>query len=290
MTPDDLYGLDPEEFVPARDAIVRELKKTDREAAARVAKLRKPTVAAWGVNVVAREHPQQIAALLTAGERLRVAQDAALRGDAGALRKATAERRAAVAAVADLVARVLGDRASAQAGAVSATLEAATVDQDVADLVRAGRLDKERSAAAAGFGFGEVGDWTPPPPRERPAKEQPEPKRSRLKVVEKPAKAAPAKSAPAKEAAPAKSAPARNAAPPAKKSEDSLAVRLKAATAEARARAAELHEAEVRVRELKDELASATKAVREARTRAQRAELDVEQLRQRAWEEGERRR
>lgn len=277
MTPDDLYGLDPEEFVPARAAIVRELRKTDRDAAARVAKLRKPTVAAWGVNVVAREHPKQIAALLTAGERLRAAQDEALRGDAGALRKATEERRAAVAAVADLVARVLGDRASAQAGAVSATLEAATVDQDVADLVRAGRLDKERSAAAAGFGFGEVGDWTPPPPRERPAKEKPEAKPSRLKVVEKPAKAAPAK-------------PPAKPAKPAKKQEEPLAARLKAATTEAKARAAELHDAEVRVRELKDELAAATKAVRDARTRAQRVELDVEQLRQRAWEEGERNR
>lgn len=276
MNPDDLYGLDPEEFVPARDAIVRELKKTDKEAAARVAKLRKPTVAAWGVNVVAREHPKQIAALLTAGERLRAAQDEALRGDAGALRRATEERRAAVAAVADLVAHVLGDRASAQAGAVSATLEAATVDQDVADLVRAGRLDRERSAAAAGFGFGEVGDWTPPPPRERTAAAK-EPRPSRLKVVEKPPKAAPA--------APAK--PARKAAAT---TEEPLAARLEAATAEAKARAAGLHEAEQRVRQLKDDLASATKAVREARTKAQRAELDVEQLRQRAWEEGERRR
>jgi hypothetical protein len=274
VTPDDLYGLDPEEFVPARDAIARELKRTDKDAAARVARLRKPTVAAWGVNVVAREHPKRIAALLAAGARLRAAQDEALRGDAGALRAATEERRAAVAAVADLVAQVLGDRASAQAGAVSATLEAATVDQDVADLVRAGRLDKERSAAAAGFGFGEVGDWTPPPPRERPAK--PEPRPSRLKVVEKPAR----KAAPAKPAKPATVPPARK--------EEPLAARLAAATAEARARAAELHEAEVRVRELKDELASATRAVRDARTRAQRAELDVEQLRQRAWEEGER--
>lgn len=272
MTPDGLYELDPEEFVPARDAIVRELKKTDKAAAAEVAKLRRPTVAAYGINVVARAHPKQIGALLTAGERLRDAQQKALRGDAGALRKATEERRAAVAAVAALVAEVLGDRAGAQAGAVSATLEAATVDEDVAELVRAGRLDKERSAARAGFGFGDVGDWTPPPPRPKPAK----------KAAAKPAEVA--KKVPEKPATPARRAPAKP------RRDDSLRTELAAATAEAKKRAAELHDAEVTVRRLKEDLANATKAVRDARTKAQRAELQVEQLRQRAWEEGERRR
>jgi hypothetical protein len=264
VTPDDLYGIEPEEFVPARDAIVRELKRTDKAAAAEVARLRRPTVAAYGINVVAREHPAEVAALLAAGERLRKAQEKALRGDAGALRAATEERRKAVAAVADLVAEVLGDRASAQAGAVSATLEAATVDEDVAEVVRAGRLDKERSAAGAGFGFGDVGEWTPPP---------------RVKAVPKKERATPERT-PAK---PAKRPPARKP-----KQDDALQAQLAAATAEAKKRGAELHDAEVRVRELKAELAEATKAVREARTRAQRADLQVEQLRQRAWEQGER--
>ena len=268
MTPDDLYGLDPDEFVPARDALVRELKKTDPAAAARVGKLRKPTVAAWAVNVAARAHPAEVEALLAAGERLRSAQEKALRGDAGALRKATEERRTAVAALAARAAEVLGDRASAQGSAVSATLEAATVDPDVAELLRAGRLDKERAAAAAGFGFGDLGDWTPPPPRATAPK------------AEKPAKGARLKVTAAKPAKPAKEP----------KQKDTTAKELAAATAEAKKRAAALHDAEVRVRELKEELAAATKAVRDARTKAQRAELDVEQLRQRAWEEGERRR
>ncbi|HVF06754.1 MAG TPA: hypothetical protein VNA20_18100 [Frankiaceae bacterium] len=276
MTPDDLYGIDPEEFVPARDAIVRELRKTDKAAAAQVARLRRPTVAAYGINVVAREHPDEVTALLDAGDRLRAAQENALRGDAGALRTATEERRRAVAAVAGLVADVLGERAPAQAGAVSATLEAATVDPDVAELVRAGRLDKERSAAAAGFGFGEIGDWTPPPPREQPAKT------AKTAKATKPARAAKAEPEPAPEPVktPAKKAPATR--------DDRLAKELASATAEAKARAADLHDAEVRLREVKAELAEATKAVRDARTKAQRAELNVEQLRQRAWEEGER--
>ena len=173
MTSDDLFTLDPEEFVAARDALVRDLKKTDNDAAKAVAKLRRPTVPAWALNVVARKHPKKVDALLDAGQRLRKAQEKALQGDAAALRKATEERRQAVAAVADLVAGVLGERAPAQASAVSATLEAATVDPEVAGLLRAGRLDKERSAARAGFGFGDVGDWTPPPKKPKGKKTEP---------------------------------------------------------------------------------------------------------------------
>lgn len=251
MTPDDLYTLDPDEFVAARDALVRDLKKRgDTAEAARVATLRRPTVAAWAVNVTAREHPREVEALLASGNRLRAAQEKALRGDAGVLREATNDRRAAVATVAALVAGVLGDRASAQAGAVSATLEAATVDEEVAALVREGKLDRERSAAAAGFGFGDVGDWTPPPPRPQPAKKTAEPER--------------------------------------KRPDETLRKQLDAATAEQQEAAAALHEAEERVQRLKSELADATADVRTARMKAQRAELQVEQLRQRAWELGER--
>ena len=281
MTGDELFELDPEEFVPARDRLVRELKKTDQAEAARVARLRRPTVAAWGINVVARQHPEAVAALIEAGDRLRAAQEKALRGDAGALRTATEERRQAVAGVAGLVAEVLGERASAQAGAVSATLEAATVDAEVAELVEAGRLDKERSSAAAGFGFGEVGDWTPPPPRAKgAAKQAAKDERPALRVVDKPAAQKPAERKTAEKKQPEKK--------PAGKPDDKLARQLREATAESKKRAAELHDAELAVRRLKEELADATKALREARTRAQQAELQVEQLRQKAWEQGER--
>lgn len=274
---DELYALDPDEFVGARDAIVRRLRKEgDRDAAAAVAKLRRPTVPAWALNVVARKHPDEVAAVLEAGERLRVAQEEALRGDATALRTATAGRRDAIAAVSALVAEVLGDRAPAQAGAVSATLEAATVDPEVAELLRAGRLDRERSAAAAGFGFGDVGDWTPPPPKpeaERPARPAKPAKGARLRVADAPE---------------AKPEPRKPAKAPAAPREDTLRRELDAAVAEAKARAKDLHDAEEALARLKKELTEATRAVREARTRANRAELHAEQLRQRAWEAGER--
>ncbi|HEV2890193.1 MAG TPA: hypothetical protein VGX28_07425 [Frankiaceae bacterium] len=274
---DALYGLDPDEFVGARDAIVRRLRKEGaRDEAAAVARLRRPTVPAWALNVVARAHQDEVAAVLAAGERLRAAQDKALRGDATALRTATNERREAIAAVTALVADVLGDRAPAQAGAVSATLEAATVDPDVAELLRAGRLDRERAAAAAGFGFGDVGDWTPPPPRKT--------------APAKPAKPETAAKEPAARAERRAERPARKAAPERPARDASWRKELDAAVAESRARAKELHDAEQEVSRLKKELAEATGRVREARTRANRAELHAEQLRQRAWEEGERRR
>jgi hypothetical protein len=242
---DDLYALDPDDFVPARDKLVRALTKSDPKEAVQVRKLRRPTVAAWAINTVVRSNPKAVEALLDAGERLRTAQEQALRGDAKALRKATEDRRRAVATVADLVADVLGDRASAQSAAVSATLEAATVDESVADLVRAGRLDKERSAANAGFGFGDVGDWTPPPTK----------------------------------------APAKNAEPK-KPAEDKK--KLDQAMAEAKQRAGDLHDAEAEVARLKKALADAQKAARDARTKANKAELAAEALRQRAWEEADR--
>jgi hypothetical protein len=150
--------------VPARDALARSLRSADRAASDAVRKLRRPTAAAWAMNTAARAHPAAVDDLLAAGSALREAQEAALRGDASGLRPATEERRRAVSALADKVAALLGSPAPG----VSATLEAATVDPEVGALLRAGRLDRERSAAGAGFGFGDATDWTPPPPAAAP--------------------------------------------------------------------------------------------------------------------------
>jgi hypothetical protein len=50
---DALYALPLDEFTPARDAKAKELK-ADKELAATVKKLKKPSVAAWVVNLCAR--------------------------------------------------------------------------------------------------------------------------------------------------------------------------------------------------------------------------------------------
>jgi hypothetical protein len=142
-----LYGLDLEEFVPARDALAKELRAGgDRDGAAAVKKLAKPTRAAWAVNRLVRDRPDEIAALVEAGAALAGAQEQLLDGaDADVLRGAAVVARALVDA---LAAEAPVDGAARDK--VRATLHAATVDPEVRAEVAAGRVVKERSAA--GFG------------------------------------------------------------------------------------------------------------------------------------------
>ncbi len=142
-----LYGLDLAEFIPARDALVKELRAGgDRDGAAAVKKLAKPTRAAWAVNRLVRDHPDEIAALVDASAALAGAQEQLLDGaDADVLRSAAVAARALVDA---LAAEAPVDGAARDK--VRATLHAATVDADVRAEVAAGRVVKERSAA--GFG------------------------------------------------------------------------------------------------------------------------------------------
>jgi hypothetical protein len=142
-----LYGLELEEFTAARDALVKELRAGgDRDAAAAVKKLAKPTRAAWAVNRLVRDRPDEIAALVEAGAALAGAQEQLLDGaDAAVLRSAAVAARALVDA---LAAEAPVDGAARDK--VRATLHAATVDPEVRAEVAAGRVVKERSAA--GFG------------------------------------------------------------------------------------------------------------------------------------------
>jgi hypothetical protein len=145
---DELYGLDLEDFTAARDALAKELRAAgDKERAAEVKKLPKPTRAAWAVNRLARERPEEIGALVAAGEALSGAQEQLLEGaDAAVLREAATAARRLVDALADSAA-VDSDAAREK---VRATLHAATVDPDVRAAVAAGRVVKEQ--AAVGFG------------------------------------------------------------------------------------------------------------------------------------------
>ena len=65
---DALYALPLERFTPERDALAKELAADgDRPGADRVKALRKPVVAAWAVNALAREDPEGIRALMSSG-------------------------------------------------------------------------------------------------------------------------------------------------------------------------------------------------------------------------------
>jgi hypothetical protein len=69
---DALWGLPLEEFTAARDALAKRLRADgQRDEAAEVAALRKPTVAAWVVNRLARDRRDDMRELVTAAEAIR---------------------------------------------------------------------------------------------------------------------------------------------------------------------------------------------------------------------------
>ena len=69
---DRLYGLALEEFTNERDALARKLRADgNRDDAATVAELRKPVLAAWVVNQLARERRADVDALVEAAAGIR---------------------------------------------------------------------------------------------------------------------------------------------------------------------------------------------------------------------------
>jgi hypothetical protein len=153
-----LYGGPPEDFVGARDALARQLRQQgDRLAAERVRRLRRPSIAAWAVNRAAAQQPALLDELAAAGAELQREQRRALSGlPAPGLRAAMARRRRAldrlVAATFGLLAAE-GRRAEGQRQAITATLEAVSVDPEAAAAVRRGVLAHELPPPS---GFGEV--------------------------------------------------------------------------------------------------------------------------------------
>ena len=74
---DRLYVAPREEFVRERDALVKTLRAAgDREAAAEVGAIRKPTLVAWTVNQLAHMERRDVDLLLDAGKRIIDAQEA----------------------------------------------------------------------------------------------------------------------------------------------------------------------------------------------------------------------
>lgn len=138
---DELYGLALPGFTPARDARSKELRSVDKELADRVKALRKPSLAAWVVNVLVRHETEQVDQVLAVGTALREAQSS-LDGDE--LRALTRQRRQLTAAVttrARALAAGLGVKVtSAVADQVEATLTAAMIDEGCAQAVRSGQL------------------------------------------------------------------------------------------------------------------------------------------------------
>jgi hypothetical protein len=155
---EELYGVDPADFVAARNELVKGLRREgERDLAAKVGKLRRPTPAAWAINQLVRRDPEGVEDLVRRGEELRAAQDRALAGaHADDLREAARARRDVVAALSDTAAGFLTERgvgADAHRNEITATLEAASLDHAAAAAVQGGRLS---TALEPPSGFGDL--------------------------------------------------------------------------------------------------------------------------------------
>jgi hypothetical protein len=155
---DRLYGLPLEQFTPERDALAKRLRADgDRDGAAAVKKLRKPTVGAWALNQAKRREPKRVAELIDAGARLREAQQQLVAGgERGLLRDASAQQRRAAERVVALGEQELaGAGHAANASAQSklwSTVRAAAVNLEASELLEAGRLTRDYEVSDLGLG------------------------------------------------------------------------------------------------------------------------------------------
>jgi hypothetical protein len=202
---EQLYRGSREDFLPTRTERVREARAAgDRELAARIGALRKPTVSAWLVNQVVRRYPDRLAELTGLAERLRSVHQ---HGDGEQIRAAGRERQALLRSL-DGVVREVASGAALRLGAatvnqVTTTFQAALVDPAALNAVRSGRLAATVEQDADLMGLLPTMDtpvpvWpsrpsppvaappvAPPPPEPAPAPEPaPEPPKPSKELVE----------------------------------------------------------------------------------------------------------
>jgi hypothetical protein len=152
---DGLYGADLDEFVSRRNDLAKRLSAAgDRDQADAVRQRRKPTIVAWTANQLARVEREQVDRLLALGDALRRANRAALEGDdPRVLREAQAAHRDAIRALGQAGREILEERRGTATDTVverlSATLRAASVDDERRELLARGQLDED--VEPAGF-------------------------------------------------------------------------------------------------------------------------------------------
>jgi hypothetical protein len=154
-----LYGLPLDEFTAARDARARELRRDgEREKAAEVAALRKPVLAAWLVNMLARDERGDIRELVAAAEGIKAGKEGADAAFRQALERLTDAGRRLLAAE--------GRSADATLQQVAGTLRAAAASDP--ELLASGTLTQPIEPS----GFGARAGASRPRSRSRTAKAQ----------------------------------------------------------------------------------------------------------------------
>ncbi|SDH80989.1 hypothetical protein [Agrococcus jejuensis] len=176
----ELLATPPGAFTAARDA--RAKAEPDRELARGIAALRRPTVAAWAVDALARDRADDVERMLELAASLRDAQDDL---DGAELRALSAQRRQLVGrlvAEAVAVAEAAGVRVSAAAREdVDRTLTAAMLDADAGQAVASGRLVRALEAVGLeGVDLdGALAGGAPPPRAPRASRDEVAERRAR---------------------------------------------------------------------------------------------------------------
>ena len=167
-----LYATVPTEFVKARNALVKELRRAkERDEAALVGALRRPDWTDWALNVVAAEHTAAVGEFATAAGDVRDAQAAAIEGRAGLdVRAALRTLRERTTDVSRKAAAVLEHHGRAPGTAeLTARLSEIAGHATTTDQLRTGVLGSGEPDASDPFGGLEPAD-RPTPRRDAPAK------------------------------------------------------------------------------------------------------------------------
>ncbi len=165
-----LYGLAPEAFLDARRELAAQAKADkDTGLAKAVASVRKPTAAAWAVNQLVRQRPEEVERLLELAGALHQAQDAM---DGPTLKTLGRQRTTLVDELVRATAEVIdgsgGALSAPVANQVRETFVAALASTNAAEAVGSGQLT--RALSYAGFGDVDLSEATAAPsPARRPA-------------------------------------------------------------------------------------------------------------------------
>ncbi|MFE5602061.1 hypothetical protein ACFQ8O_23090 [Streptomyces coelicoflavus] len=140
---DELYGTPPSAFVARREERAAAARTDGRkEDARRIHAARRPTLAAWAANLLARSRPEETRRFLELGQALREAHRTL---DAAGLKELSAQRRRIVAALSRQAAELAGEAGQPLSQAaqreVESTLRAVLADPDAAGQWAGARLE-----------------------------------------------------------------------------------------------------------------------------------------------------
>lgn len=169
----ELYDAAPEDFVSERKRLAKQLKTEGQPAEAdEIGKARKPVVAAWALNRLARDHRREVDLLLDSGHRMRTAQAGVLRGEAReTFEQAQRTERETIGRLVRAAGRLLTERGGASPTVleqIAASLHAAAVSEAGREVLAAGRFTQPLTLE----GFNALAGLAPPPSK-RTAKPKP---------------------------------------------------------------------------------------------------------------------